>query len=89
MSKTATVQARMKPELKRQADAILDKLGINASTAISLYYSQIVRHHGIPLELKIPNAETRLAMLELKNSVYRKKAKRYKNAKDLMDDLNS
>ncbi|NJM30634.1 MAG: type II toxin-antitoxin system RelB/DinJ family antitoxin [Rhizobiales bacterium] len=89
MSKSATVQARMKPELKRQADAILEKLGINASTAISLYYSQIIRHRGIPLELKVPNEGTRGAIRELKDPAYRRKAKKFTSVRALMDDLKS
>jgi DNA-damage-inducible protein J len=87
MTKSATVQARMNPELKKQADAILASLGINASTAISLYYSQIIRHRGIPLELKVPNVETKAAMSEIKSTAFRKKAKRYATVGDLMDDL--
>jgi addiction module RelB/DinJ family antitoxin len=87
MSKSATVQARITPDLKQRADAILESLGINASTAISLFYSQIVRQRGIPLELKAPNPSTRRAMIELKTPSYRKKAKAYTSVKALMDDL--
>ena len=89
MTKTATVQARMKPELKRQTEAILDKLGINASAAISLYYTQIVRQGGIPLELKIPNAALKAAMREIKDPDFRKTARRFSSVKELMEDLNS
>lgn len=89
MSKSATVQARMEPELKEKADAILSALGINASTAITLFYSQIVRHGGIPLELKAPNAETVAAIRELKDPAFRKSAKRYRSAKELFADIDS
>ena len=87
MTKTVTVQARMEPKLKAQADAVLALLGINATTAITLFYSQVVRHRGIPLELKVPNKTTRAAMQELKNPQYRKKTKKYQNADELMADL--
>ena len=87
MTKSATVQARMDPELKKQADIILSSLGINASTAISLYYSQIIRHRGIPLELKVPNAATKAAMTEIKSAAFRKKTKRHATVQDLMNDL--
>jgi DNA-damage-inducible protein J len=87
MSKSVTVQARMEPELKEKADVILASLGINATTAITLFYSQIVRHRGIPLELKVPNEETLAAMRELKDPAFRKKARRYKSAEELFADI--
>ena len=69
--RNATVQARINPELKAEAESVLQALGINASSAISLFYTQLVRHKGIPFELKIPNAETQEAMRELKDPAYR------------------
>jgi DNA-damage-inducible protein J len=89
MSKSVTVQARMEPELKEKADAILASLGINATTAITLFYTQVVRHRGIPLELKVPNKETVAAMHELKDPAFRKSAKKFGSVADLMADLDS
>ena len=59
-----------------------------AASAITLFYKQVVRHRGIPLELKIPKDETLTAMRELKNAEFRKSAKKFKSVKDLMVDLN-
>ena len=87
MTKTVTVQARMEPQLKRKADEILEALGINASTAITLFYTQMVRDRGIPLELKMPNKKTLAAMRELKNPAYRKKTKKFDSVDDLMAEL--
>lgn len=81
MSKSAVVQARVEPSLKTEVDAILATLGTNASTAISLFYGQIVRHQGIPLELKIPNAETLNALGEDLSQ-----ARRYDNLADILAD---
>jgi DNA-damage-inducible protein J len=89
MTKTVTVQARMEPKLKEQADAILASLGINATTAITLFYTQMVRHRGIPLELKVPNEELLAAIAETKDPEFRKSAKRFDTVADLMADLNS
>lgn len=82
--KTALVQARMKPEIKKQAEQIFSELGINASAAITLFYTQIIRHKGIPLEIKVPNQETIQALEE--NIV---SAPRFKNIEDLMKDLHA
>jgi len=64
MSKTATIQTRVDPEVKKQALAILEKLNITMSEAISMYLSQITLHQGIPFELKIPNDQTVQALAE-------------------------
>jgi DNA-damage-inducible protein J len=89
MTKTAIVQARMEPKLKQEADAILKSLGINATTAITLFYTQLVRHNGIPLELKVPNEETLEAMREVRNQDFVKNAKRYANSEELFSDMDS
>lgn len=55
MAKLANLYARIEPDLKENAEAILNVLGISASSAITMFYKQIVMHNGIPFELKIPN----------------------------------
>ena len=55
MAKSANLYARIEPDLKENAEAILNVLGISASSAITMFYKQIVMHNGIPFELKIPN----------------------------------
>ena len=52
-NKTATVLARVDPELKRDAEDILDRLGIPASLVINMLYKQIVLKKGIPFELNV------------------------------------
>ncbi|MBI4519735.1 MAG: type II toxin-antitoxin system RelB/DinJ family antitoxin [Gemmatimonadetes bacterium] len=64
MSKSAMIRARVEPRLKEQAEATLDELGLSPTTAITLFYRQIVQHRGLPFELRIPNAATRRAMLD-------------------------
>lgn len=58
MAKTATIQTRVDPVVKNNAQIILKKLNISMSEAISMYLSQITLHNGIPFELKIPNQVT-------------------------------
>lgn len=62
MSKTATVRARLEPALKAKAEGVLGELGLNATTAITLYYEQIVKRHAIPFDISLPNAATLSAM---------------------------
>jgi DNA-damage-inducible protein J len=65
MAKTETIRARVDANLKAQAEEILAKLGLNASEAIRLFYSQVALQKGLPFDVKIPNAATRRAMKEL------------------------
>ncbi len=52
----------MEPGLKHEAEMILNKLGLNASQAITLFYRQITLRKGLPFDVRIPNAETWAAM---------------------------
>jgi DNA-damage-inducible protein J len=62
--KTGMIRARIDPALKDRAETILNNLGLNASDAIRLFYTQIVLADGLPFPVKIPNAETIQAMKE-------------------------
>lgn len=62
MAKTETIRARVEPELKREAEAVLRALGLNASEAITLFYRQVALRRGLPFEVKLPNAATRAAI---------------------------
>lgn len=55
-SKTANVLARVEPDVKEQAEAIMSKLGIPASTVINMLYKQIIMTRSIPFPLSIPSA---------------------------------
>lgn len=54
MAKSASVYARIEPELKEQAEAILSALGIPTSNAIDMFFKQIVLRKGMPFEVKLP-----------------------------------
>ncbi len=59
MSKTATVRARLEPELKERAETIFHRLGLNATQAITLFYKQVELREGLPFDIVIPNAATK------------------------------
>ena len=54
MAKSANLYARIEPELKEQAEAILGALGIPASNAITMFYKQIILQNGLPFAVKLP-----------------------------------
>jgi DNA-damage-inducible protein J len=41
---------------------MLEQLGLTATSAITLFYQQIIHRRGLPFELRLPNATTRRAM---------------------------
>ncbi len=67
MAKTATIQTRVDPVVKKNAQMILKKLNISMSEAISMYLSQITLHNGIPFEIKIPNEVTAKTLKNAEN----------------------
>lgn len=49
----ATVSFRMDDTLKRQTEAILEELGLNMTTAMTMFAKTIVREQRLPLDLSI------------------------------------
>lgn len=58
MAKTTVVFARVDTEVKEKAENILTQLGISPTSAIRMFYSQIVRENGLPLSLQLSSAST-------------------------------
>ena len=54
MAKSANLYARIEPEVKEQAEAILNALGIPASNAITMFYKQVILQRGLPFAVKLP-----------------------------------
>lgn len=65
MPRTAIVRARVSPEVKAEAEAVLQEIGLSISDAINLLLYRIKATHGFPLELKIPNADTLAAFRDV------------------------
>jgi DNA-damage-inducible protein J len=64
MGKTETIRARVEPRLKRDAEAILKKIGLTSSEAITLFLTQVKLMKGLPFPVRVPNAETKRAIRE-------------------------
>ena len=61
MARTANVFARVEPEVKEQAEQVLEQLGIPMSNAVGMFLRQIVLQRGIPFEMKLPAYEEPVA----------------------------
>ena len=59
MNKSATVRARIEPNLKNKAEKVFRDLGLSTTQAINLFYRQVELRNGLPFEVVIPNKTTR------------------------------
>lgn len=57
MAKSENIFVRVEPQVKEQAEAVLDQLGIPMSNAVGMFLHQVVLQKGIPFEIKIPNSK--------------------------------
>ena len=57
MARTSNIYVRVEPNIKEQAEAVLEKLGIPMSNAVSIFLRQVVMQNGLPFEVKIPNTK--------------------------------
>jgi len=64
-----TVQARISPELKQEAEAVLFSVGMTTAEAIRVFLKQVVNSGGLPFQptARTPNTETLAAMMELEH----------------------
>jgi DNA-damage-inducible protein J len=62
MRKTEIIRARVEPRLKRDAEAVLKKIGLTPSEAITLFLTQVKLTNGLPFPVRVPNAKTRRAL---------------------------
>ena len=54
MEKTATLNVRVSPEIKREAEEVLAQLGVSMSSAIDMFLRQISLTGGIPFPVTLP-----------------------------------
>ena len=67
------IRARTTPELKKKAEEILLKLGLNPTEAIQLFYTQIVLHKAIPFNIWLEAGEKKKNYTRINNTKQLKK----------------
>ena len=84
----ATVTVRVDENVKKEAETLFKKIGLNMSTAMNLFLKKCILEQGIPFELKVPNKETLKAMQETDDVLSGKiERKGYNSAEELFEDL--
>ena len=56
MEKSATLNLRVNPTLKKDAESVLGRLGVPMSTAVDIFLNQVVLTGGIPFAITLPSA---------------------------------
>jgi DNA-damage-inducible protein J len=80
--KTAAVHSRIQPEIKEQAEGILQRLGLSPTEAIRMFYTQIALRNGLPFDVSIPNDETIKALEDSRSG---RKLERFNSTEELFD----
>ena len=85
---TTNINVRVDSALKQEAEALFNDLGLNMSSAITMFLRSAVNHNGIPFEIRrpTPNAETRAALNEYEEM--KKNPERYKRYESFDEILN-
>ena len=68
------------------AGEALAAIGLSVSDAVRILLKRVINEQAFPLELKVPNAQTRAAMEEAR-AMMAAGAERFESAEALVDDL--
>ncbi len=80
--KTAYIRARVRPHIKKDAERVLDRLGISTTDAISVFLSQVSLQDGLPFDVKVPNKTTRAAFAQPRNTM-----KSFDSVDEMFEDI--
>lgn len=83
---SSMLHVRLDDEIKAQGGAVLEAIGLSASDAVRLLYHRLIADQAFPLELKVPNAETRAAFEEA-GEILRARRARFASPDELFADL--
>lgn len=83
---SSTITVRVEDKLKKEANDVFREVGMDMSTAITIYLKQVVRTNGIPFAISadIPNALTLKAIRDAENG----EMASFSSIDALMEDLN-
>ena len=86
MANSSMLHIRVDDDVKAQATEALAAMGLTMSDAVRIFLKRVVNDQAFPLELKVPNAETRAAMEEARAMMKARQA-RFASADALFDDI--
>ena len=90
ISNSTNLNIRLDSKLKKDAEDLFKRLGLNMSSAINVFLTQSVREQAIPFEIKedVPNKKMIKALNEAKKMADNpEKYKWYTDVQELFNDL--
>lgn len=87
----ANITIRMDEDLKKQAEQLFNDLGMNITTAFTIFTKTAVREQRIPFEIALntPNAETIEALKEADRMAGDANIKRYSSFAEVLEEVNA
>jgi DNA-damage-inducible protein J len=85
---TAFVRARIDEKLKNEASEVLADFGLTVSDIVRMTLTRVAKDGAVPLELKVPNAQTRAAMREAR-ALMKKRAARFRTGGYMLKALDA
>lgn len=92
--KSANVMARVEPDIKEQAEAIMNQIGVPASVVINMLYKQIIMTRSIPFTLSVPSVPLALDEMDkasfdemMLNGLNQAKADNSRKASDVFSEM--
>ncbi len=90
---TAKLQIRMDRSLKEAADAVFAEIGLDATTAVRLFFTKVAQTRSIPFRLKAepefsPEAEARILAAWEESKDPANLSKSYSDVAEMIRDLN-
>ncbi|HEY5106731.1 MAG TPA: type II toxin-antitoxin system RelB/DinJ family antitoxin [Caulobacteraceae bacterium] len=84
MTETTMIHVRVDDDTKAQASEALSAMGLSISDAVRILLRRVIAEQALPLELKVPNAQTRAAMAESR-AIIRERRARFATGRELLD----
>lgn len=86
MTHSTMLHVRVDEDTKAQATEALAAMGLSVSDAVRILLKRVASDQAFPLELKVPNAQTREAMAEAR-SMAKNRAARFESVEALIDGI--
>lgn len=86
---SVNISVRMDEDIKKQADALFADLGLNLSSAITVFVKQAIREQAIPFTISrnTPNEETQAAIEEVQQLKKDPNRKTYGSFRAFMEEM--
>jgi DNA-damage-inducible protein J len=87
-TQSSMLHIRLDTQLKEEATKALAAMGLSTADAVRLLFHRVVAEQALPLELKVPNLETRAAIEEA-SQILAHRAARFTDAQVLLGTLDA